>query len=256
MSDKDKISRRIAKLLRIAKRDEGNQGRTAARIADELMREHKIKVVLPPSDERDYEIRHERIVPSERMWVSSLAATLAIQHGCNAYFDIRPITFGLLVLTGPTMRLDALQTAMERYRGQFDALGGRRASPSFRFGCAIAVFEMYEEQREQAQRRERARMREQEEEPEVGVTFRREHVQADPEPQAQEARQGTPRPHGTGDPSESHSRPEEDPAESDDPKTWEEPPIDRELYNAGYTAMRQALGRGVPVLRHLGWMFK
>lgn len=239
MTDRQKISRRIAKLLRIAQRDKGNQGATARKIADELMRAHGISVVLPPSDGPKYETRVEKVIRVDRLWLTTLAAALASQHGCAAYFDVSPGTHGNLVLRGRSDRLDALQAAIVRYRDQFDVLGGRRAGHSFRFGCAMAVHEMYVGQQEAERRRYEA---EKEEEQKTAIALARDVVWPDAEPE--EPR--TARPHGAGDP------PDEQPSDQE----WQDAPINPQLYQAGYTAMRRHLGRGVPFFRHMGWRFK
>lgn len=83
---RDRLVRKIAKLLRIAKADPGPQGRTAKGLADTLMRKHNIKVVLSDLEksEKDKDAyRALEVSPKPIWWRLILLNDIAPMYSCR-----------------------------------------------------------------------------------------------------------------------------------------------------------------------------
>ena len=134
------IEERIRKLLRIAARDDGDQGRAAAAKARALMEKYKIVVDLHPSEAQEYETRRLIVPRNESLWWRVLLPNIAMPHGCNSYF-MPHLNDAMLILTGPSTRIERLLQDMTEHCRRFNILGGHRSGPAFRAGCATAISE-------------------------------------------------------------------------------------------------------------------
>ena len=162
------IEARIARLLRIAARDDGAQGKTAARIARQLMDKHGVEVTLTEQEDIDWTNQLVVVEQGHYEWTLDLLRLLSNKHHCDLYYRPLEDQRSLLSVTGHEARVDACLRAFHAFVQQMREVGTRIAGktqrpisehPSYRLGCTIAIREMFarQEQSRNAVARKRGR---------------------------------------------------------------------------------------------------
>lgn len=158
------INTKIWHLLRIAESDKGPQGKTARKIAENLMEKHRVEVTL---EEKDEIIDHILLVKTEdRARILVMLHPLSNLHHCRFLLFPNPkAKCARVVLRGYRSNVEKCVGEYNRYEDRITAMADEREGRGkfntimrrgFRLGCAVAIQE-YVSAKLEAQKEKQAR---------------------------------------------------------------------------------------------------